>query len=282
MKKFLSIFAAVALVFAMASCEEPVEEPNNNGGGNNTEQPGGNEGGGNEGGGNTEQPGGNEGGNTDSAYACLNGSDYYLFHLDGTTYNQIANKVVADLRPDGMNTHLWVWDATATAVEPIGPNYYGEIEEYMSFVPAAGWYGLAYCTYDAARLDKLKDITLNPADYVLHLAMKSQDYGTQIIKMYSGGQEFAVEIGAAGDNRKYQLPRDGEWYEIEIPMTDFTNQGLLWVSTDWAGAIPGDNLTPATAPQGGHNTVAFVGVGDPGYILGSLNYDAVFIYKPAK
>ena len=271
MRKFFALAAIAAMTLGFLACEpneEPAPKP-----GPDTEQGGENNGGNNNGGNNNG--GNNNGGTTDSAYACLNGTDYYLIHLDGTTYNQIANKVVADLRTDDYNTHLWVWDATATAVDPIGPNYYGEVEDYMSFVPAAGWYGLAYCTYDATRLNKLIDITLNPAEYVFHIALKSQDYGTHIIKMYSGGNEFAVEIGAAGDNRKYQLPRDGEWYEFEIPMTDFTNQGLLWDGNDWANADP-------VAITGGHNTVAFIGIGDPGYILGSLNYDAVFIYKPAK
>lgn len=44
MKKFFSIFAAVAMVFAMASCEEePVQGPNNNGGGNGGGNTGGND-----------------------------------------------------------------------------------------------------------------------------------------------------------------------------------------------------------------------------------------------
>ena len=273
MKKFFAIAAIAAMTLSFMACE-PEEEPTPNPG-PGTEQGGENNGGNNNGG---ENNGGDQGETPAPApveFDCLKGSDYYVLFMGESAYSTIASKVVADLRTDDVNTHLWVWDATATGVDPVGPNYYGDVEGYMSFAPAAGWYGLAYCTYNKERLDKLVNVTLNPSDYVLHIAMKSQDYGTHIIKMYSGGQEFAVEIGAAGDNRKYQLPRDGEWYEFEIPMTGFTNKGLLWNSADWANADP-------EALTGGHNTVAFVGVGDPGYILGSLNYDALFIYKPAK
>ncbi|MBQ8271827.1 MAG: hypothetical protein IJZ09_02330 [Tidjanibacter sp.] len=283
MKKFLSIFAAVALVFAMASCEEPVEEPNNNGGGNNTEQPGGNEGGGNteqpggNEGGNTEQPGGNEGGNTDSDYACLNGSDYYLISMDAVTYESIKNKVVADIRTDDYNTHLWIWDNTYVAGSCSGPNYFGEVEGWISLnVGTIGWSGAGFCCYNADTLAKLTTITTSPADYTFHIALKSQDDAVHTLVFYSNdGSESKIEIGTPTSGHVYNYERNGEWCEIEVPMTYLTGQGLLWAPGLGAGSVAGDNVT--TTPTGGHNVMAVLSGA-----TGALNLDACFIYKPAK
>lgn len=274
MKKFLSIFAAVAMVFAMASCEEPVEEPNNNGGGNNTEQPGGNEGGGNteqpggnEGGGNTEQPGGNEGGGTTNPYACLNGSDYYVIVLGETYYQQIASKVKADCRPNDVDKHLYVWadGRCYTGVSCSGPNVFGDIEDWTCMITGnEGWTGMGYFV-PSSYLQALTDITLNPSEYVLHLAMKSQDEAVHEFVFYSfiGDTGYKVQVG--DENSTYGFKRDGEWYEIEIPMTAWTNQGLLW--------------NPSNYPADGGNVLGILSGAAAGKYL---NLDACFIYKPAK
>lgn len=271
MKKFLSIFAAVALTFAMASCEEPVEGPNNNGGGNNTEQPGGNEGGGNteqpggnEGGGNTEQPGGNEGGNTTNPYACLNGSDYYVIVLGETYFQQIASKVKADFRPDDTTKFLYVWpDGTSyNAGTCSGPNVFGDVEDWTALVTGSiGWTGMGYFVPNSY-LQTLTDITLNPSEYVLHVAMKSQDDAEHELIFYDFvGGEFKVKIG--NENSPYGFKRDGEWYEVEIPMTAWS--GLLW--------------NPSNYPADGGNVLGVTS----GLVAGKqLNLDACFIYKPAK
>lgn len=266
MKKFLSIFAAVALVFAMASCEEPVEDPNNNGGGNNTEQPGGNGSGEN-----------NGGGEVGGDYACLNGSDYYLISMDAVTYESIKNKVVADIRTDDYNTHLWIWENTYVAGSCSGPNYFGEVEGWISLnVGTVGWSGAGFCCYNADTLAKLATITTSPADYVFHIALKSQDNAVHSLVFYSNdGSEAKIEVGTPTSGHVYNYERNGEWCEIEVPMTYLTGQGLLWAPGLGANAVPGDNVT--TAPTGGHNVMAVLSGA-----TGALNLDACFIYKPAK
>lgn len=257
MKKFLSIFAAVALTFAMVSCEEPVEEPNNNGGGNNTEQPGGNEGGGN-----TEQPGGNEGGNTDSAYACLNGSDYYVIVLGETYYQQIASRVKVDFRPNDVDKFLYVWEETYTGGTCSGPNVFGDVEDWTCLITGnKQWTGMGYCV-PANLFEDLTAVSLNPQDYVLHIAMKSQDDAVHEFVMYNftSGGEIKVKVG--DENSPYGFKRDGEWYEIEIPLTEWTNQGLLW-----------------TVPSKPENVLGVLSGAAAGKYL---NLDACFIYKPAK
>ena len=62
-------------------------------------------------------------------------------------------------------------------------------------------------------------------------------------------------------NARFQ-DRHGEWYEIEIPLTAWTNKGLLW-------SVPNEpsNVLGVTS----------------GLVAGKhLNLDACFIYKPAK
>lgn len=251
MKKLFAIAAMAAMLIACG------EDPNN------TDDPGKNP----NGGGNTDLPA-----NLDES---LKGTNYYPIVMDAVTYEYIKNNVVADLRVDDYNTHLWIWDNTYVAGTATGPNYYGEVEGWIALQVAAAttWSGAGFCCYDPAKLSKLADITANPADYVLHIAMKSQDNATHEIVLYSdGGAEAKLSIDVNGT---YGYPRDGEWYGIEVPMTYFTNNGLLWTAALGAGSVPGDNVT--TTPTGGHNVLAVLSGAS-----GALNIDACFIYKPAK
>ncbi len=262
MKKILAIAAIAAMTLGFVACEE---EPSGNE--PNKEQTGGeNNGGENNGGGETPAP---------IEFESLKGTDYYLITLDGTTYNTIANKVVGDYRTDDYYSHLWIWEKTYTPGTATGPNYYGEVEGWIALNVVANttWSGAGFCCYNAEELAKLSNITANPADYVLHMAMKSQDNATHEFVLYSdGGAEAKVQIDING---AYGYARDGEWYEIEIPMTHFTNQGLLWTPNLGAGSTPGDNKS--VIPTGGHNVLAVLSGAS-----GSLNLDACFIYKPAK
>lgn len=271
MKKFFAIAAIAAMTLGFLACEPEEEQTPNPGPG--TEQGGENNGGENNGG---ENNGGDQGETPAPAdVACLNGSDYYLIFLDGTTYNRISSKVVGDYRTDDYNSHLWIWENTYTAGTCTGPNFFGEIEGWISLNVAASatWSGAGFCCYNAEALAKLANITAAPADYVLHIALKSQDAATHELVLYSdGGDEAKVQIDVNGT---YGYARDGEWHEIEIPMTHFTNQGLLWTPNLGAGSVPGDNV--ATKPTGGHNVMAVLSGAS-----GSLNLDACFIYKPAK
>lgn len=272
MKKFFAIAAIAAMTLSFMACEPEEEQTPNPGPG--TEQGGENNGGNNNGG---ENNGGDQGDTPAPApveFDCLKGSDYYLIFLDGTTYNSISSKVVADYRTDDYNSHLWIWENTYAAGTCTGPNSFGEIEGWISLnVTNVGWSGAGFCCYNAAALSKLAAVTASPADYVFHISMKSQDAATHEIVLYSdGGGEAKAQLDVNG---LYGFARDGEWYEIEIPMTHFTNQGLLWTPNLGAGAVPGDNV--ATAPTGGHNVMAILSGAS-----GAVNLDACFIYKPAK
>jgi hypothetical protein len=103
--------------------------------------------------------------------------------------------------------------------------------------------------------------------------MKSQDAATHELVFYSdGGAEAKLAVDVNG---VYGYARDGEWHAIEVPMTYFTNNGLLWTSALGAGSVPGNNVD--VIPTGGHNVMAVLSGAS-----GALNLDACFIYKPAK
>lgn len=249
MKKLFAIAAMAAMLIACGEKEDDTNNP-------------------------TPGPGPNPDINETNLPECLKGSNYYPIVMDAVTFGNIESKVSADLRVDDFNTHLWIWENTYVAGTSTGPNYFGEVEGWVALqVGSVGWSGAGFCCYDPAKLSKLADITANPADYVLHLAMKSQDAATHEFVFYSdSGAEAKLAVDVDG---VYGYARDGEWHAIEVPMTYFTNNGLLWTSALGAGSVPGNNVD--VIPQGGHNVMAVLSGAS-----GSLNLDACFIYKPAK
>lgn len=249
MKKLFAIAAMAAMLIACGEKEDDTNNP-------------------------TPGPGPNPDINETNLPECLKGSNYYPIVMDAVTFGNIESKVAADLRVDDFNTHLWIWENTYVAGTSTGPNYFGEVEGWVALqVGSVGWSGAGFCCYDPAKLSKLADITANPADYVLHLAMKSQDAATHEFVFYSdSGAEAKLAVDVDG---VYGYARDGEWHAIEVPMTYFTNNGLLWTSALGAGSVPGNNVD--VIPQGGHNVMAVLSGAS-----GSLNLDACFIYKPAK
>lgn len=249
MKKLFAIAAMAAMLIACGEKDDDTNEP-------------------------TPGPGPNPDINETNLPECLKGSDYYPIVMDAVTFGSIESKVVADLRVDDFNTHLWIWESTYVAGTSTGPNYFGEVEGWVALqVGSVGWSGAGFCCYDPAKLSKLADITANPADYVLHLAMKSQDAATHEFVFYSdSGAEAKLAVDVDG---VYGYARDGEWHAIEVPMTYFTNNGLLWTSALGAGSVPGNNVD--VIPTGGHNVMAVLSGAS-----GALNLDACFIYKPAK
>lgn len=269
MKKILYFLTIGALACGMAACSS--DDDNNDGGGA------------------VVTPGGGEDDDADvtdfddSQFACLQGSDYYLFALSASAEAKIADRVVADYRVDDYNTFLYIWENTYVAGTTSGPNMFGLIEGWSCLDVANGstWSGCGFCCYNKTELDKLPGIVENPDQYYLHLAMKSQDDAVHTINFYSGNpdESFGVKIGGSynsaepGADADFGYVRDGEWHEIEIPMTFFTNQGLTFYPSKWASASVGDPDN-GVAGTNGHNVLAVLSGA-----YGTLNIDAAFVYK---
>ena len=222
--------------------------------------------------------GGEGGGKGDeNRHVSLKGSEYFLFQLDATSFDKLpSNVVVADYRPsDHSFIDVWAAGETYSAGETQGMNFYGEAEGWVSFTVVApeGWSGggircvnpenSEVANADNALLDKIMQA---PQDYYFHVAMKSTDTKSHHFRLY-GTSEVDLVIGAVEGDTDFEgkpcdvyFKRDGSWQEIEVPMTVFTNKGLVFNSS--------------VKPQ-----LYVLGFVSGGQVGASLQYDACFIYK---
>lgn len=196
----------------------------------------------------------------------LTGTEYYPIILDGVTATKLGTKIKADLRPDELTKFLYIWDNTFVAGTSTGPNFYGEVEPWTSLsVGTVGWSGAGFNVKDGALLDKLAPITANPDKYYLHIGIKSKS--TAVFVLALDGQsnaKFAIGPTSFNDNGTIIQPladftRDGEWQQIEIPMSTLKTSGLLY-----------------STGMGEKNVLWFLAGGTAGT---AINLDAVFIYK---
>lgn len=202
----------------------------------------------------------------------LSGSNFYVFQMDGATYDSLGDKVKMDLRTDESTKFLYVWNDTYEAGTTSGKNFFGIADSWISLkVTNVGWSGCGFCygtdenPYD---LSDLYDIYQNPSDYYFHIAMKTTDNASHCVILYGDGTEVKYGIGGAyvDNGVSYEslgsLTRDGEWNEIEVPMSKFVDKGLIY-SENWK-------------PTTGQNLVAFLSGGVQGT---QLQIDAMYIYK---
>ena len=210
------------------------------------------------------------GGGEEIHHVSLEGTDYFVFQMGGQAAEQIADRIVADFRPNDNDKNLWVWENTYNAGETSGKNFYGEAEGWVSLqVTSVGWSGCAYACDDLNELNKLAAIMDAPGDYYLHLAMKSTDNASHLLFLDGTSGSGKVCIGSAAFVDKgttYQpytnFTRNGDWGEIEIPMSYLINQGLVY-----------GNNNPK-----GLNVFGFLSGSQTGTML---QFDAAFIYKKA-
>ena len=208
-------------------------------------------------------------------HPSLQGSDYFIFQMDGTTAEKIASKIVADYRPnseDGSGTNnLYIWDNTYAAGTTQGLNFYGEPEGWVSLdVLSVGWSGFAYNVTDLELLNKLSAIMADAENYYFHIAIKSTDNASHLLFLDGTAGSGKICVGEAAfvdGGNTYQpmagLKRDGSWNEIEICMADLLAQGLSYGNSNTKG------LNVFGALSGG--------------VTGTnLQFDAAFIYKKAQ
>ena len=196
----------------------------------------------------------------------LNGTEYFPIIMDGVTATKLGTKIKADLRPDELTKFLYIWDNTFVAGTPAGPNFYGEVEPWTSLsVGTVGWSGAGFNVKDGALLDKLAPITANPENYYLHIGIKSKSNAVYVIALDGqSNAKFAIGPTAFNDNGTLIQPladftRDGEWQQIEIPMSTLKTNGLLY-----------------STGMGEKNVLWFLAGGTAGT---SIELDALFIYK---
>lgn len=234
------------------------------------------------------------GGDEKINHVSLEGSDYFIIQLGEKEVAQIGGKMVASFAQNTADQtgskNLYVWEKTYVAGATQGKNFYGVTGEgWVSLtVTSVGWSGLGYsCGWGGANptpagketeqqeamadLNKLAAIMDAPDDYYFHIAMKSTDNASHMLYLNGANNtKGGVCIGAAAFNDNgasypayADFTRNGDWGEIEIPMSYFTKQGLIYSTNNTTGI----------------NVLSILSGGVSGT---QLQFDACFIYKKAK
>lgn len=189
--------------------------------------------------------------------------NYVLIGTTGGVSNTLKKGVKADYNVDDVNNALYIWEGTLSASNGTGVNSFGYNEGgYPVYtVGNIGWSGLGYASVDNS---KGKDMSMLDDTYYLHLGMKSTDHTTYLLAV--GNAKMAIGPSAYVDNNvSYapicDFPRDGEWYNIDIPYTEISSRATNVYDNP-------DNVSG--------NVIYFLAGGTPG---ATLTFDQVFFYN---
>jgi len=198
--------------------------------------------------------------------ASLMGSNYYLIFLDNSIAMDVlgSSNISADYRVDGLNNNFFVWNGL-NAGTYTGTNFYGSTDNWLSLVVtgAGGWSGCAYNVKPGTELAKLKAVTDDVSGkYYLHFAIKSSTTNSYAFKLGYGASAVTFVLGTTAmesTNPYGNFTRNGQWQEVEIPISYFKTKGLSY-----------------TAGMATTDVFVMLAGGTAGI---KLEIDAVFIYK---
>ena len=123
-----------------------------------------------------------------------------------------------DLRPNDVDRHMYLWENMASGTTETDTPFEGA--SYSKFVVKGGWFGIGFVN------DLPIDFsTFAQNDFILHFVLKTTANCPLFVKLESGGYPGSAKINLQG---RYDVPRDGKWHVVEIPMSAFFAQGLTW------------------------------------------------------
>lgn len=158
-----------------------------------------------------------------------------------------AGKNVLDLRPNGSDINLYVWENTA-AENPTVDGEAFEGAQYSSLLVQNSWFGFGVMNSSP------KDFTcFQYKDFRFHAAMRTTSQMPLELR-FEGLGSAVVELDET------MLPRDGKWHEIEFPYSDLAAQGLVW-----DGEQMGKNFMSLVSEQAENGAV--------------LDFDAIYFYS---
>lgn len=196
-----------------------------------------------------------------STFDVENTGNYVLIGTTGGVTTTLAKKVKADYNVDDVNSALYIWEGTMTASNESGVNSFGYDEGgYPVYtVGTVGWSGLGY-----ASKAKGKDMSMLDDTYYLHLGMKATNNASYLIAV--GNAKFAIGASAFVDGgTSYaplcDFPRDGKWYNIDIPYSEIEARATKVF----------DNAEDVTG-----NVLYFLAGGTTGT---KLTFDQIFFYN---
>lgn len=203
-------------------------------------------------------------------------TEVYPFILDATTAEKLGAKIIADFRPDDTNKFLYIWHPdgqpesvlTYDVATASNDNFYGtEIGGYTAMTCGSwGWAGAGWNVPTADVKTLVEKIQAEPDKYFMHVGIYSTDnYSNCFYILGLEGTKFVLGKGNKGIKSVYDgpvygdYPRDGKWYEFNIPMSDYTAA-----------------LADFDASQKAVNVFVTLTEGTQG---AQLNIDACYIYK---
>ena len=125
-----------------------------------------------------------------------------------------AGKKVLDLRPNGNDINLYVWENTAVDNPSVGDAYEGS--QYSSLKIQSGWFGFGIM--NSAPYDFT---CFQYKDFIFHIALRTTSQMPLELR-FEGLGAAVVKVD------EKMLPRDGQWHAVEIPVVDLAAQGLVW------------------------------------------------------
>ncbi len=144
------------------------------------------------------------------------------------------NPAYLDLRPNDSTRHLYIWENTATGETLTDTPYEGG--EYLRLHLTSGWFGLGFVSDDNIDMS-----VFSRKNMVLHFAVRTTATCPLFVKLEGGTYPGSAKVNLTGI---YDVPRDGQWHAVEIPMSAFQAAGLIW-----AGKISGKNYFTLISEQ---------------------------------
>lgn len=193
-------------------------------------------------------------------------SHYYTIYLDEETQAaNLSDDQVTYIGADAeAGRNLWIWAGTSSFVDPTGTNSFNVPGNYMTYhVGTDGWSGLGY------NIDKEHPVDLSGIndEYTFHMAVKSTS--NEVFEFYLtdlNGHEANLVLGTKDYDGKDPIAdfnRDGEWYNIDIPMT--------YLEDNFGFSFKG------ASNYADKNILCVLAGGVEGT---EISYDAVFFYGP--
>ena len=208
----------------------------------------------------------------------LEGSNYYIFCMDETTFAKLGDKVKDDFRtngeyvgteiPEETTSVLQIWGNTLEGGDGGGLNSFGE-EGYISLVTKAGdW--TASGSGGIIQVHRSVDLSAITGDYKLVITYKTpasnQSPGIKFVLYGTKAGAPDVELPVAGNTA-------GEWVVKEYSMDNLFTRGLDWTLV-WSEGAEG--------VKDAFHTIGFVVENKNDNTFGEgVDIDAVFIYQPA-
>ena len=219
-----------------------------------------------------------------STGGLLNGSDYYIFQIDQSSFDELSNagKITADIRsngafegetlvPEDATRVNYVWNVAAEVADApqSGVNSFGKAEGWFSIAaasptPEGGWGnicgGLGIASATDTELPKLKNLTPEHEFVIILKGQYTPATSLQIGMTPLGGGETVTLFEITDSTGEY---KDGDWEVFTFSYTDLVSMGL-----DFSQDITAETWYAWTYTANGAGN--------------RVDVDAVFFYVPAE